>query len=186
MPRDYMTEDQRFAAQRPDVLVYVSEPLERDLTVVGPVTASLKVSTSGTDSDFDVKLIDVYPDDYPSPGGGPGAGPSGVVMAGYQQLVRGEPFRGKFRNSFSTPEPFTPGKPEKIEFPMPDVCHTFRPGHRIMVQIQSSWFPLTDRNPQKYVDIATASEADFEKAFERIYRGGPDGSRIEILILDRP
>jgi putative CocE/NonD family hydrolase len=184
MPRDYMTDDQRFAAQRPDVLVYVSEPLERDLTIAGPVTPSLRVSTSGTDSDFDVKLIDVYPDDFPEPAAGPGAGRSGVIMAGYQQLVRGEPFRGKFRNSFSKPEPFTPDKPEKLAFAMPDVCHTFRRGHRIMVQVQSSWFPLTDRNPQKFVDIAKASEADFQKAFERVYRGGPDGSRLEVLVLD--
>jgi putative CocE/NonD family hydrolase len=166
------------------VLVYVSEPLERDLTIAGPVTPSLKVSTSGTDSDFDVKLIDVYPDDYPDAAGGQGPGRSGVVMAGYQQLVRGEPFRGRFRTSLSRPEPFTPNKPEKLEFVMPDVCHTFRPGHRIMVQVQSSWFPLTDRNPQKFVDIAKASEADFVKAFERVYRGGPDGSRIDILVLD--
>jgi hypothetical protein len=185
MPSDYMTEDQRFAAQRPDVLVYVSEPLAHDLTVAGPVTPSLKVSTSGTDSDFDVKLIDVYPDDNPGAGAGrgQGAGRSGVIMAGYQQLVRGEPFRGKYRNSFSKPEAFIPNTPEKLEFAMPDVCHTFRPGHRIMVQIQSSWFPLTDRNPQKFVEIPKAVEADFQKAFERVYRGGKDGSRIKVLVI---
>ena len=185
MPSDYMTEDQRFAAQRPDVLVYVSEPLAHDLTVAGPVTPSLKVSTSGTDSDFDVKLIDVYPDDNPGAGAGrgQGAGRSAVIMAGYQQLVRGEPFRGKYRNSFSKPEAFKPNAPEKLEFIMPDVCHTFRPGHRIMVQIQSSWFPLTDRNPQKFVEIPKAVEADFQRAFERVYRGGKDGSRIKVLVI---
>ena len=183
-PGDYMTEDQRFAAQRPDVLVYVSETLAHDLTIAGPVTPSLKVSTSETDSDFDVKLIDVYPDDYPAAEGGPNSGRPEVIMAGYQQLVRGEPFRGKFRNSLSKPEPFVPNKPEKVEFAMPDVCHTFRAGHKIMVQIQSSWFPLTDRNPQKFVDLAKAVEADFQKATERIYRGGPDGSRIKVLVID--
>jgi putative CocE/NonD family hydrolase len=184
MPSDYMTEDQRFAAQRPDVLVYVSEPLAHDLIVAGPVTPALKVSTSGTDSDFDVKLIDVYPEDAPAAGGGAGPGRSGIIMAGYQQLVRGEPFRGKYRTSFSKPEPFIPNKPEKLEFVMPDVCHTFRPGHRIMVQIQSSWFPLTDRNPQKFLEIPKAVEADFQKAFERIYRGGKDGSQIRVLVID--
>jgi len=185
MPGDYMTEDQRFAAERPDVLVYASEPLKSDLTIAGPVTPALKVATSGTDSDFDVKLIDVYPDDNPAPGPGrgPGAGRPSVIMAGYQQLVRGEPFRGKFRTSFSTPEPFTPNAPAKLEFVMPDVCHTFKTGHRIMVQIQSSWFPLTDRNPQKFVEIPKAVEADFQKAVERVFRGGPDGSRIKVLIL---
>ncbi len=180
MPGDYMSEDQRFASRRPDVLVYETEPLDEDVTIAGPITALLKVSTSGTDSDFDVKLIDVYPNDYPDPD----PNPAGIRRAGYQQLVRGEPFRGKFRNSRERPEPFIPDRPEKIEFVMPDVCHTFRPGHRIMVQIQSSWFPLTDRNPQKFVDIPKAAAADFQKAVERVYRGGKDGSRIRVLALD--
>ena len=126
------------------MLTYETEPLDDDVTIAGPITPVLHVSTTGTDSDFVVKLIDVYPNDYPDPD----PNPKGVYMGGYQQLVRGEPFRGKFRNSLSKPEPFTPGKPEKIEFWMPDVLHTFRSGHRIMVQIQSSWFPLVDRNPQ--------------------------------------
>jgi predicted acyl esterase len=112
-----------------------------------------------------VKLIDVYPGDYPDPE----PNPTHIVMGGYQQLVRGEPFRGKFRNSMSKPEPFTPGKPETIQFSMPDVCHTFRAGHRIMVQIQSSWFPLTDRNPQVFTDIPKAKASDFKKATERVY-----------------
>jgi uncharacterized protein len=180
MPGDYMTEDQRFASRRSDVLTYETDPLDSDITIAGPITVTIEVSTSGTDSDFDVKLIDVYPNDYPDPD----PNPAEIRRAGYQQLVRGEPFRGKFRKSREKPEPFVPGRPEKIEFLMPDVCHTFRPGHRIMVQIQSSWFPLTDRNPQKFVDIPKAKAEDFEKAVERVYRGGKDGSRIRVLVLE--
>ncbi len=165
MPGDYMTADQRFAATRPDVLVYRTSPLDNDVTIAGPVSPALRVSTTGTDSDFVVKLIDVYPSDYPDPE----PNPAHIVMGGFQQLVRGEPFRGKFRNSMSKPEPFTPGKAEMIQFTMPDVCHTFRAGHRIMVQIQSSWFPLTDRNPQVFIDIPKAKASDFKKATERIY-----------------
>jgi putative CocE/NonD family hydrolase len=180
MPGDYMTWDQRFASRRPDVLVYRTEPLDRDVTIAGPVTASLMASTSGTDSDFVVKLIDVYPADYPDPS----PNPKGVHKDGYEQLVRGEPIRGKFRNSFSKPEPFTPGKAARIEYALPDVCHTFRPGHRIMVQIQSSWFPLVDRNPQQFMRIPQAKAEDFRKAVERIYRGGADGSRIRVQVLE--
>jgi uncharacterized protein len=180
MPVDYMTFDQRFAAARPDVLTYETEPLDRDVTIAGPITPVLHVSTSGTDSDFVVKLIDVYPNDYPDPN----PNVKGVYMGGYQQLVRGEPFRGKFRNSLSKPEPFTPGKPEKIEFWMPDILHTFRSGHRIMVQIQSSWFPLVDRNPQQFLDIPNARPGDFKKAMERVFRGGPDGSQLRVLVMD--
>ena len=180
MPADYMTFDQRFAATRPDVLSYETEPLEHDVTIAGPITPVLHVSTSGTDSDFVVKLIDVYPNDYPDPD----PNPKGVRMGGYEQLVRGEPFRGKYRNSMSNPEAFTPGKEEKIEFWMPDVLHTFRTGHRIMVQIQSSWFPLTDRNPQQFLDIPNAKAADFKKAMERVYRGGVEGSRVQVLMME--
>ena len=179
MPGDYMTYDQRFAASRPDVLVYETDPLEQDVTLVGPVTPSLQVSTSGTDSDFIVKLIDVYPNDYPDPT----PNPKGVHMPGYQQMVRGEPFRGKFRNSMSKPEPFVPNEQAKIEYVMPDICHTFRPGHRIMVQIQSSWFPLIDRNPQQFLSIPEAKASDFKKATERIFRGGENGSKIKVLTL---
>jgi putative CocE/NonD family hydrolase len=183
---DYMTHDQRFASRRPDVLAYQSEPLKQARTIAGPITPVLRVSTSGTDSDFVVKLIDVYPNDYRDPAP-PAAGrrnsPAAVPMGGYQQLVRGEPFRGKFRNSKSQPEPFQPGQPAKIQFAMPDVMHTFLPGHRIMVQIQSSWFPLTDRNPQKFLDIPSAKPSDFQKATERVYRGGPDGTRLDVLVV---
>ncbi|HEX3745170.1 MAG TPA: CocE/NonD family hydrolase [Bryobacteraceae bacterium] len=178
MPGDYMTFDQRFASRRTDVLSYVTAPLEADVTVAGPITPALRVSTSGTDSDFVVKLIDVYPDDYPNPPDSPG-----VHMGGYQQLVRGEPFRGKYRASKSNPTPFIPGKEEPIEFWMPDVFHTFRTGHRIMVQVQSSWFPLIDRNPQKFLDIPSAKATDFQRATERVYRGGAAGSRIQLLVM---
>jgi len=185
----YMTEDQRFAAARPDVLVYRTEVLDHDVTATGPIDVSLKVSTTGTDSDFDVKLIDVYPNDVPdynNPLPAPGRG--GVVplspMGGYQQLIRGEPFRGKFRKSFEKPVAFEPGKPDRIEFALPDVAHTFRAGHRIMVQIQSSWFPLTDRNPQKFMVIANALAGDFTKATQRVYIGGPDGSKLTFRVLE--
>ena len=190
----YMTEDQRFAAARPDVLVYKSAVLGRDVSVFGPIAVDLRVSTSGTDSDFDVKVIDVYPGDAPdysnpapapaAPGAAPAAAAvSGVsTMGGYQQLVRGEPFRGKFRKSFEKPVPFEPGKPDRITFAMPDIAHTFRAGHRIMVQIQSSWFPLTDRNPQKFMEIPKALGSDFVKATERVYTGGAEGSKITFRI----
>jgi putative CocE/NonD family hydrolase len=186
----YMTEDQRFAAARPDVLVYKSDVLTKDVTVLGPITVDLKVSTTGTDSDFDVKIIDVYPGDatdynVPAPAAAtPGAAPAPTVsvMGGYQQLVRGEPFRGKFRKSFEKPVPFEPGKPDRITFALPDIAHTFRAGHRIMVQIQSSWFPLTDRNPQKFMEIPKALSTDFVKATQRVYFGGADGSTITFRV----
>ena len=108
-----------------------------------------------------------------------------VPMAGYQQLVRGEPFRGKFRHSFEKPEPFTPGKTETIDFTMPDVNHTFRRGHRIMVQVQSSWFPLTDRNPQTFTDIPNAKPSDFVKATERVYRQNGAASGVVVQVLGR-
>ncbi|HTV42894.1 MAG TPA: CocE/NonD family hydrolase [Candidatus Sulfotelmatobacter sp.] len=175
MPGDYMTRDQRFASRRTDVLSWESEPLTGDVVVAGPITPVLRVSTSGTDSDFVVKLIDVYPDDTPDSGN--------VHFGGYQQMVRGEPFRGKFRNSMSDPEPFVPNKPAKIEFAMPDVLHDFCKGHRMMVQIQSSWFPMVDMNPQRFENIPTAKASDFQKATERVYCGGRDGTRIELLTI---
>jgi len=185
----YMTEDQRFAAARPDVLVYKTEVLDHDVTIVGTINADLKVSTTGTDSDFDVKLIDVYPNDAPDynnppPANGPGGATPVTRMGGYQQLIRGEPFRGKFRKSFERPVAFEPGKPDRITFALPDIAHTFRAGHRIMVQVQSSWFPLTDRNPQKFMEIPKALATDFTKATERIYTGGPDGSKISFRVLE--
>ncbi len=187
----YMTEDQRFADRRPDVLTFETEPLDHDVSVFGPLQVDLKVATSGTDSDFDVKVIDVFPGDYPDynnpgPATGPSFGPpsaSAVPMGGYEELIRGEPFRGKFRKSFEKPVPFVPDQPDRITFSLPDVAHTWRQGHRIMVQVQSSWFPLTDRNPQKFVEIPTASAADFQKATERVYVGGSDGSRLQLRVV---
>jgi putative CocE/NonD family hydrolase len=171
MTREYMTDDQRFAATRPDVLVYQTDVLDRDVTLAGPIKATLFVSTSGTDSDFVVKLIDVFPNSAPE------------TMGGYQMLVRGEPMRARFRNSFSKPEAMEPGKVTKIEFTLPDVNHAFQRGHRIMVQIQSSWFPLVDRNPQKFVDIYRATEADFQKATQRVYHAGANASRLTVSAL---
>ena len=165
MTREHMVDDQRFAASRPDVLVYQTEPLGEDLTIAGPIVPSLRVSTTGTDSDWVVKLIDVYPDQV-------------------QQLLRGECFRGRFRNSFEKPEPFEPGKVEKVEYVMPDALHTFRKGHRIMVQVQSSWFPLVDRNPQKFVNIYQATAADFQKATQRVYRSPDAPSSVQVHILN--
>jgi putative CocE/NonD family hydrolase len=179
MKPEYMTGDQRFAATRPDVLAYETDPLPSDVTVTGPLTPSLFVSTSGTDSDFVVKLIDVYPDDAPDND----PNPAGVRMGGYEQLVRGEPMRGRFRKSYQNPQPFVPGDVDKIEYTMPDVYHTFRRGHRIMVQVQSSWFPLVDRNPQTFVDIYSAKASDFQKATERLYRSRASGSRLIVNVL---
>ena len=187
MRGDYMTEDQRFASTRTDVLTYKSEVLDKDVSVFGPIAVDLKVSTTGTDSDFVIKVIDVYPGDFPDPAtsDNPRAVPANAIkLGGYQQLVRGEPFRGKFRKSFEKAVPFEPGKPDRITFNLPDVAHTFRAGHRIMIQIQSSWFPLTDRNPQKFMDIPHALPTDFVKATQRVYFGGSDGSKIQISVLE--
>jgi putative CocE/NonD family hydrolase len=191
MTREYMTDDQRFAARRPDVLAYESEVLEEDLTAAGPIEVKLVVSTTGTDSDFVVKLIDVYPADAPDPndkgdeagGPDPKKGPVYTRMGGYQQLVRGEPMRGKFRRSFEAPEPFEPSVPASVEFVMPDVFHTFKRGHRVMVQVQSTWFPLVNLNPQKFTNIHTATEADFQKATQRVYRGKGRASAVVLPVL---
>jgi hypothetical protein len=180
MTREHMVDDQRFAARRPDVLTYATEELKRDITIAGPVAPRLSVSTSGTDSDFIVKLIDVYPDDTPDLM----VLRDRVRMGGFQQLVRGEAFRGKYRNSFTNPEPFVPGEVAKIEYKMPDIFHTFRKGHRIMVQIQSTWFPLIDRNPQQFLDIYHAKISDFTKATQRIYRSKQAPSYITLYQLE--
>ncbi len=179
MTREHMLDDQRFAAARPDVLVYQTDTLEEDFTIAGPITAQLQVSTTGTDGDWVVKLIDVYSGDHPNPN----PNPTGVQMGGYQQLVRGELMRGKFRNSFAKPEPFEPGTVTKVEWVLPDAYHTFRRGHRIMVQVQSSWFPLVDRNPQKFCDIYHAREADFQKATQRVYHSPQASSLVRVRAL---
>ena len=178
--KEFMTDDQRFAARRPDVLVFQTEVLEEDVTLTGPLQADLWVSTSGTDADYVVKLIDVFPDtlrDYPE-------NEKGVPMAGYQMLVRGEILRGRYRNSLENPEPFTPGAVTQVGFQLPDVGHTFKKGHRIMIQVQNSWFPLVDRNPQKYVDIYHCGEEDFQKATHRVYFDAERPSRVVVSVLE--
>jgi putative CocE/NonD family hydrolase len=175
----YLLEDQRFVANRPDVLVYQTDSLQEDVTLAGPIWPSLYVSTSGTDSDWIVKVIDVYPDDTPDPA----PNPTGVKLGGYQKLVRGDVLRGKFRNSLSDPVPFKSNEVTEVEFELQDVFHTFKKGHRIMVQIQNTWFPLIDRNPQKFVDIYQATEADFQKATQRVFhdREHPSHLRVEVM-----
>ena len=172
-PRTFMIEDQRFVADRPDVLTYASEPLEKDVTILGTVEPNLHVSTSGTDSDWVVKLIDVHPADSVSKN-----------LQGYQQLVRGDVMRGKFRKSWEKPEPFTANEPAAVNFVMPDIYHTFQKGHRIMIQVQSTWFPLVDRNPQTFTDINQAKESDFQKATQRVYRSKEMPSQIKVLVLE--
>ncbi|WMW80450.1 CocE/NonD family hydrolase [Undibacterium cyanobacteriorum] len=173
----YVAADQRFAASRPDVLVYQSEVLDRDITFAGPIEANLLVSTTGSDADFVVKLIDVNPNRMEAAPGEPNRGAQ-------QTLVRGEPFRARFRESFEHPKALTPGEPTKVKFAINDVMHTFQRGHRIMIQIQSSWFPFIDRNPQTFVDnIYEAKESDFVKANHRLYRSGMDLSSIKVQVL---
>ena len=177
---DFMYEDQRFAASRPDVLVYESEVLTEDVTISGNVFADLFVSTTGTDADFVVKLIDVYPGDAPNDSP---VNPT-MKMGGFQLLVRGEVMRAKFRKSFSKPEPMVPDSIENVRFDMQDAAHRFKKGHKIMVQVQSSWFPLVDRNPQKFVNIYKASEKDFQKATHRIYTSGMNGSYVGVRVVE--
>jgi len=191
VPQRYMVDDQRFSSSRPDVVTYETDPLTEDLTIAGPISPHLKIASTGTDSDFDVKLIDVYPDDYPDPdpsmnGNKRIMSAPPLHMGGYQQLLRGEPFRAKFRSSWEKPEPLTPGKQTTIDFTMPDLYHTFRRGHRIMVQVQSSWFPLTDRNPQTFTDIPYAKPEDFRKATEQIFHQKDAASGVEVMVLPQP
>jgi putative CocE/NonD family hydrolase len=176
---DYMAEDQRFAATRPDVLVYETDILSEDITITGKIPADLQVSISGTDADFIVKLIDVLPDNEPNFKNAP----RGFQMAGYQRLVRAEVVRGKFRNSFEKPEAFEPGKITNVQFELNDVAHTFKKGHKIMVQVQSSWFPLIDKNPQKFMRIPEANESDFQKATIKIYHDTVNASKIVLPVL---
>ena len=179
--RDYLVEDQRFSASRPDVMVYQSEPLKEDVTIAGPVKADLWVSTSGTDSDWVVKVIDVHPGDeldvLPNP--------RNYKNGDWQQLVRGDVMRGKFRNSYEFPEPFVPEEPTRVAWSLNDVLHTFRKGHRIMVQIQCTWFPLVDRNPQVFTNINTADASDFHQATQRIYHDKKHQSKIEFGVIPK-
>ncbi len=176
--REYMTDDQRFASRRPDVLVFQTDELQEDLTLAGPVIADLAVSISSTDADFVVKVIDVFPDNFRYSGTN-----SKYPMGGYQMLVRGEIMRGKFRNSFEKPEPFVPNKVTKVKFALPDIAHTFQKGHRLMIQIQSSWFPLADRNPQKFTNIYTCDDKDFQKASIRIHHDAVNSSNIILPVV---
>lgn len=182
MTREYMTDDQRFAARRPDVMVYQTPVLEEDVTLVGPLLAELWVSTSGTDSDWVVKLVDVFPPDAEDPP--QEAFARGMRAGGYQMMVRSEVIRGRFRNSPEHPEPFVPNQPTQVMLPLQDVLHTFQAGHRIMIQLQSTWFPLVDRNPQTYVEnIYLAQEEDFMAATQRLYRSEAYPSRIRVGVL---
>jgi len=184
--REYMDDDQRFASRRADVLTYETDILKNAVTLAGPVIADLMASLSATDADFVVKIIDVFPYDfkYATPPAYSQRNDGGYYpMGGYQMLVRAEIMRGKFRNSFGKPEPFTPGEITEIKWELPDVAHTFLKGHRIMIQVQSSWFPLADRNPQKFIDIYQADDNDFQKATIRIYHDAAHQSKIILPVL---
>jgi putative CocE/NonD family hydrolase len=177
--REYMIDDQRFASRRPDVRTFQTDPLSADITMTGPVLAKLVVSTTGTDADYVVKLIDVYPEDTPNPV----PNPKNLIMGGYQMLVRGEIMRAKYRNSFEKPEALVPGAITKVNYALPDVAHTFKKGHRIMIQVQNSWFPLADRNPQQFMDIYQAEPGDFRKATHRIFHDVHNSSAVTVSVL---
>ena len=175
-----MIEDQRFAAMRPDVLVYETEPLTEDVTIAGPIIANLLASTSGTDADFVVKLIDVLPGDTPNND----PNPAGVRMGHFQMLLAGEVFRAKYRKSYEKPVPMVPGQATHVEFDLRDRYHTFKKGHRIMVQVQSSWFPVIDRNPGIFTDIYHAKPSDYRKTTQRIHRSPAHPSHILVHVLE--
>ena len=179
LDHDYMSDDQRFSTRRPDVETYALGPLTSDVTLAGPLEAKLWVATTGTDADFVVKLVDQYPDDAADPDPNPNA----VHMGGYQELIRGEIMRGRFRESFEKPIAFEPGKPSFVHFTLPDISHTFRTGHRLLVQVQSSWFPLVDRNPQTFVpNIEKAQPSDFKAASHRVYHTPTQPSLLEVTV----
>ena len=187
MTKSYMTDDQRFASRRPDVLTYRTGALAADATVAGPLLANLWVSTSGEDADWIVKLIDEFPGDFKYEGvdaEAAKADPTQRPMGGYQMMVRSEVIRGRFRDSYSEPKRFTPGVPTQVFLPLQDVLHTFQKGHRIVVQVQSTWFPLVDRNPQKWVDnLYQAGDGDFAAATHRVWRAPDAASSIDLLLL---
>jgi hypothetical protein len=166
-PRKYMTDDQRFAARRPDVLVFETDILEEDLTLAGDILAKLQVATTGTAADWIVKIIDVHPTDAEEQKEGM---QDHLKMSNYHLMVRSEVMRGKFRNSFSNPEPFVPNKQTDVTIKLQDVFHTIKKGHKLQVQVQSTWFPLIDLNPQTYVDnIFKATEEDFKTQTHTIF-----------------
>jgi len=179
MKREYMDGDQRFAERRPDVLTYQTGVLDHDVTLAGNIWADLKVSTTGTDADWVVKVIDVYPDSAKN-----NQWSKGTYLSGYEQMVRSDAMRGKFRNGFDKPEPFVPGKVTPVNFELQDVLHTFKKGHRIMVQVQSTWFPLIDRNPQVFEDIMKAKNSDFKKATHRVYTSNENGSYLKVRVME--
>jgi putative CocE/NonD family hydrolase len=169
----WLVEDQRFVHHRPDVLAWVSEPLKDDVVVSGKIVANLFAATTGTDSDWVVKIIDVYPEKYP-------ADPK---MGGYQLMIAGDVLRGRYRNSFEKPEPIAPDSIERYEIGFPANDHVFLKGHRIMVQVQSTWFPVIDRNPQRFVpNIFLANESDFQRATQRVFRSGKHASYIAVPV----
>jgi len=174
----FMDEDQRFASRRPDVLVYTTDPLASDVSVAGPVMVHLTASTSGTDCDWVVKLIDVLPDTTATP-----RNTRMLQLGGYQMLVRGDVLRGKFRNSMTNPEPFKPNVPTIVQYKMQDICHTFKAGHRIMVQVQSTWFPMIDRNPGRFMDIYHAKDSDFQKTTQRVYHSAKGPSYVSLGVM---
>jgi putative CocE/NonD family hydrolase len=172
--RSWLVTDQRHSADRTDVLTYTSAPLSAPMKIAGVPQVNLYASTSGTDSDWVVKLIDVYPD----------VSPNRPEMAGYQLAVGMDIFRGRYRESFSEPKALVPNAPLRYQFILPAANHTFLPGHRIMVQVQSSWFPLYDRNPQTFVpNIFFARPADYVKATQRVYRAGSEASFISLPVV---
>lgn len=183
---EYMTDDQRFAARRPDVLVYQTEVLTDDLALGGPVIADLYTALSSTDADFVVKLIDVFPDDFAYDSVKDGRGNNkDYPMGGYQMLVRGEIMRGRYRNNFAEPVAFQPGKITEVKFKLPDVAHVFKKGHRVMIQVQSSWFPLADRNPQQFVDIYHCDKSAFVKCEVKIYCNTDYASSIILPVIGK-
>ncbi|WP_310346201.1 CocE/NonD family hydrolase [Pelomonas aquatica] len=192
VPQEYMVSDQRFASTRPDVLTFRSDVLEEDVTLAGPVVARLFASTTGTDADWVVKLIDVYPpelEDEVAKKRKPrteDVEPQDSPLGGYQQLVRGDPLRGRFRKGFEAPEAMVPGQVEELRVALQDINHSFRRGHRIMVQVQSSWFPLIDRNPQTFVPIRSARPEDFQAATQKLFRWAGQASGLEVKVLAAP
>jgi putative CocE/NonD family hydrolase len=171
----WLVEDQRFVDHRPDVLTWTSDPLKDDVVVSGKVVANLFASTTGTDSDWIVKLIDVYPEKYaPDP-----------KMGGYQLMIAGDVLRGRYRNGFQKPEPITPDSVTRYEIGFPANDHAFLKGHRIMVQAQSTWFPVIDRNPQRFVpNIFLAHESDFQRATQRVFRSSQYASYIAAPVVE--
>ena len=185
MVKEYMVADQRFVSTRPDVLVFETPVLDKDLTVAGPIQVHLRVSMSGTDADFVVKVIDVWPNDYKDPDEKLPPRAKYSPLGGMEQMVRGEVMRGKFRHSLAKPEPFEPNVPTPVDYQLNDIFHTFQKGHRLMVQVHSTWFPLMDRNPQVFMDINKAKDSDFKKATIRLYHSPAQASHLVLPVLEQ-